>query len=150
MLASECGCLGSEGQYHPVGESFFTDFCSKQCTCPAAGSDTICVAASCESNQRCKRKGYTFTCDFIDDSDLACLEKEEKDRLNGMKTGGVVNFEKKPNTANPDYVKPDACCNGIPYNSFEQGCCDGVVFWYENGVCCSGQIKEGAFVACDQ
>ncbi|XP_014902117.1 zonadhesin, like [Poecilia latipinna] len=48
----KCGCVGSDGEYHDVGDSWLTDKCSELCTCNLGGGIT-CKSHSCNSNSVC-------------------------------------------------------------------------------------------------
>uniref|UniRef100_A0A2K6EWG7 Zonadhesin n=1 Tax=Propithecus coquereli TaxID=379532 RepID=A0A2K6EWG7_PROCO len=50
---SQCGCVDSEGSYHLVGESWYTEnTCSRLCTCSIHNNIT-CLQTTCKPNQMC-------------------------------------------------------------------------------------------------
>ncbi|KAK5876154.1 hypothetical protein CesoFtcFv8_027151 [Champsocephalus esox] len=53
----KCGCLGSDGEYHDVGDSWLTDKCTDMCTCDLGGKIT-CKAQTCNSNSVCALDKY--------------------------------------------------------------------------------------------
>ncbi|XP_023821958.1 zonadhesin isoform X3 [Oryzias latipes] len=48
----KCGCVGSDGEYHDVGDSWLTDKCQESCTCNLGGQIT-CEDHSCDDNSVC-------------------------------------------------------------------------------------------------
>ncbi|XP_017282542.1 zonadhesin, like [Kryptolebias marmoratus] len=53
----QCGCLGSDGEYHDVGDSWLTDKCAESCSCNLGGNIT-CKDHSCNSNSVCALDKY--------------------------------------------------------------------------------------------
>ncbi|KAF3836691.1 hypothetical protein F7725_004155 [Dissostichus mawsoni] len=53
----KCGCLGSDGEYHDVGDSWLTEKCTDMCTCDLGGKIT-CKAQTCNSNSVCALDKY--------------------------------------------------------------------------------------------
>ncbi|XP_037615491.1 zonadhesin, like [Sebastes umbrosus] len=49
---AKCGCLGTDGEYHDVGDSWLTDKCTDLCSCNLGGKIT-CKSHSCNSNSVC-------------------------------------------------------------------------------------------------
>ncbi|KAM8900426.1 zonadhesin, like isoform 2-T2 [Spinachia spinachia] len=53
----KCGCLGSDGEYHEVGDSWLTDKCTNTCSCNIGGQIT-CKDHTCSSNSVCALDKY--------------------------------------------------------------------------------------------
>ncbi|XP_063756545.1 LOW QUALITY PROTEIN: zonadhesin, like [Eleginops maclovinus] len=57
VALNKCGCVGSDGEYHDVGDSWLTERCTDMCTCNLGGKIT-CKAQSCNSNSVCALDKY--------------------------------------------------------------------------------------------
>ncbi|XP_040829636.1 zonadhesin [Ochotona curzoniae] len=53
VLLRECGCMDTDGSYHSVGESWYTDnTCTKLCTCSLLNNIT-CQPTTCKAGEQC-------------------------------------------------------------------------------------------------
>ncbi|KAI5085722.1 zonadhesin isoform X2, partial [Silurus meridionalis] len=57
----DCGCVDSDGSYHPVNESWFLESCEHQCVC-LSGKIIHCSKSSCLPTETCQLLDGEYIC----------------------------------------------------------------------------------------